>query len=359
MSGPRTGENPGGPGGGQMPNGQPYQGTSPQGQRPGNSPGAGDQMKRGNPQLPGGMPSPLPDAQNRGSPGGGINYNMPGGALDPNMNQPYKTFMDPNMGNVGMQNGMRPPSSHPGQGFPAQNMTQQQVVMARGMAQQQQAAQAAQQGGWQGPNGQMGQAPQGTPQQQNMGTPQQRAMPPPSAPQTGPAINGRTPSSPQQGAAPPTPQQGNKAITKGKKADPKDTKAKRATKKGSAPNLNAGATPSADTDAAGATPTPQTPITPNHTFKANGAVQPPANGQPAAQITNVPQTNEMYPNNFDVTNFNPYDPGPMGFNENHAPGTDVLTDFDFDSFLHQDVEVGEPFNFDTSGLDFGESIGAE
>lgn len=148
--------------------------------------------------------------------------------MDPNMNQQYAFAkmggMDPNMVGVGMQNGMRPPSSHPGQGFQGQNMTPQQVVLARGMQQQQ--AQAAQQAGWQGPNGQMGQPPQGAPQPQNMGTPQQRAMPPPSAPQAGPAVNGRTPSSPQQGAAPPTPQQGNKAIPKGKKADPKDTKAK-------------------------------------------------------------------------------------------------------------------------------------
>lgn len=223
MSGPRSGENPGAPGGAQMPNGQQFQGTSPQGGRSVNSPNPNEQMKRANPQMAGGMPSPLPDAQNRGSPGGGMNFNMPGGPMDPNMNQQYAFAkmgaMDPNM--VGMQNGMRPPSSHPGQGFPGQNMTPQQVVMARGMAQQQPG-----QPGWQGPNGQMGQPPQGTPQQQNMGTPQQRAMPPPSAPQAGGAVNGRTPSSPQQGAAPPTPQQGNKAIAKGKKADPKDTKAK-------------------------------------------------------------------------------------------------------------------------------------
>lgn len=224
MSVPRNGENPGAPGG-QMPNGQQFQGTSPQGPRSVNSPNPSDQMKRGNPQLPGGMPSPLPDGQSRGSPGGGMGY-MPG------MDQPYFNNgkingMDPNMVAVGMPNGMRPPpSSHPGPGFPP-NMTQQQAVMARNMAQQQQQqqAQAAQQGGWQGPNGQMGQPPQGTPQQQNMGTPQQRAMPPPSAPSAGPAANGRTPSSPQQGAAPPTPQQANKAITK-KKTEAKDSKAK-------------------------------------------------------------------------------------------------------------------------------------
>jgi hypothetical protein len=46
---------------------------------------------------------------------------------------------------------------------------------------------------------------------------------------------------------------------------------------------------------------------------------------------------------------------PFGAN----PEGDVLQDFDFDSFLHQDgdVQVGEPFNFG-DGLDF-DAIGAE
>lgn len=40
---------------------------------------------------------------------------------------------------------------------------------------------------------------------------------------------------------------------------------------------------------------------------------------------------------------------------------DVLQDFDFDSFLHNDGEVGDnPFNFDSSAfLDDGGQIGAE
>lgn len=146
--------------------------------------------------------------------------------MDPNMNPQFfqkMGGMDPNMIGAGMPNNMRPPSSHPGPNFP--NATPQQVALARAQAQQQQAAQqAAQQGGWQGPNGQMVQQPQGPPQA--MGTPQQRAMPPPSAPTAGAPANGRTqPSSPQQGAAPPTPQQGNKAITK-KKPEAKDNKTK-------------------------------------------------------------------------------------------------------------------------------------
>jgi hypothetical protein len=222
MTVPR-GDGPPGPGVGQMPNGQQFQGTSPQGPRSIASPNPADQMKRGNPQMAGGMPSPLPDGQSRGSPSGGMNFNMPGAQMDPNMNPQFfqkMGGMDPNMIGAGMPNNMRPPSSHPGPNFP--NATPQQVAMARAQAQQQQ---AAQQGGWQGPNGQMVQQPQGPPQQA-MGTPQQRAMPPPSAPTAGAPANGRTqPSSPQQGAAPPTPQQGNKAITK-KKPEAKDNKTK-------------------------------------------------------------------------------------------------------------------------------------
>jgi hypothetical protein len=223
---PRT-DGPGGQGGAPGavgPNGQPFQGTSPQGPRSVNSPNPGDQMKRGTPHMnPAGMASPLPEGQSRGSPSGGMNFNLPGGPMDPSMNPQYFKMngMDPNMVG-GMPNGMRPPSSHPG-GFPNQ-VTPQQMAMAR----QQQQAQAAAAQNWQnGPNGQMIPQPaQGAPQQQNMGTPQQRAMPPPSAPAASAAANGRTqPSSPQQNPAPPTPQQTNKAAPK-KKAESKDSKAK-------------------------------------------------------------------------------------------------------------------------------------
>lgn len=197
-------------------NGQPFQGTSPQGPRSVNSPNPGDQMKRGTPHMNpgGGMPSPIPEPQSRGSPGAGMNFNIAGGPMDPSgMGQQYF--------NGGMPNGMRPPSSHPAPGRFNNQMTQQQMAMA----QQQQA------GGVQnwpnGPNGQMmpQQGVQGAPQQ-NMGTPQQRAMPPPSAPTTGAAANGRTQtSSPQQNAAPQTPSQPNKPNPK-KKNESKDAKTK-------------------------------------------------------------------------------------------------------------------------------------
>lgn len=42
-----------------------------------------------------------------------------------------------------------------------------------------------------------------------------------------------------------------------------------------------------------------------------------------------------------------------------GPGQDVLQDFDFDSFLHQDGEDNNPFTFDTSGFLDGSEIGAE
>jgi hypothetical protein len=208
------------------PNGQTFQGTSPQG-RSVNSPNPGDQMKRGTPHMNNaGMPSPLPEGQSRGSPSGGMNFTMPGN-MDPSMGPQYfkmaNNAMDPNMAGA-MPNGMRPPSSHPG-GFNNGMTPQQQQQMQ--MARQQQMQQGAAVQNWtNGPNGQMMQPGAQNAPQQNMGTPQQRAMPPPSAPATGAAANGRTqPPSPQQNAAPPTPSQANKAIPK-KKTDPKDSKAK-------------------------------------------------------------------------------------------------------------------------------------
>jgi hypothetical protein len=202
------------------PNGQPFQGTSPQGTRSVNSPNPADQMKRGTPHMnPAGMPSsPLPEGQSsRGSPGG-MNFNMQGAQMDPNMTAPYLRMngMDPNMVG-GMPNNMRPPSSHPG--FTNQ-LTPQQMAMAR-----QQSANANWQGGQ---NGQMMPGANPGAPQQNMagpGTPQQRGMPPPAAPAAAAATNGRAPGSPQQGAAPPTPQQANKPNPK-KKNETKDTKAK-------------------------------------------------------------------------------------------------------------------------------------
>jgi hypothetical protein len=38
---------------------------------------------------------------------------------------------------------------------------------------------------------------------------------------------------------------------------------------------------------------------------------------------------------------------------------DVLQDFDFDSFLHQDNDVGDNFTFDAFPMDDGGQIGAD
>jgi hypothetical protein len=89
---PRT-DGPGGQGGvpGAVgPNGQPFQGTSLQGPRSVNSPSPGAQMKRGTPHMnPAGMASPLPEGQSRGSPSRGMNFNVPGGPMDPSMDPQY------------------------------------------------------------------------------------------------------------------------------------------------------------------------------------------------------------------------------------------------------------------------------
>jgi len=338
----------GGPGMG--PAGQPFQqGTSPQGARSVNSPNPSDQMKRGTPHMnPAGIPSPMPEGQSRGSPSN-MGF-IPGPPMDPNMNPQYfmKNNMDPNMVNA-MPNGMRPPSSHPAGGFNAQGMAPNQMTMAQ-QAQRQQSVNGA----WPGQNGMMPGQAQGPQQGMGQGTPQQRPMAPPAAPVV---ANGRTQtSSPQQNAAPPTPQQSNKAKPN-KKTETKDAKAKRATKKGT--TATTGATPSAESVQEPATPTPATPITPVHpkSFNngQNGAVQPVTNGQPQNAMNGIPQPDPLQ-NNFDMGG-GAFDLN--GFQFADSTSNDVLQDFDFDSFLHQDGDVNDQFNFgDTSFLDGGE-IGAE
>lgn len=108
------------------------------------------------------------------------------------------------------------------------------------------------------------------------------------------------------------------------------TLTQRATKKGSTANLNAGATPSADTETA-ATPTPATPITPVHpqSFGKNGAVQPLTNGQaPAAPNAGVVS---QQPDPLQAGGFNMNDTN-FDFNQNMdfanpGNGMDVLQDF--------------------------------
>jgi len=194
-----------------------------------------------------------------------------------------------------------------------------------------------------------------------MRTPQQQNMPPPAPPAAGANANGRTqPSSPQQqNQAPATPSQINKPNPK-KKAESKDTKAKRAPKKATSANINAGATPSADASQEAATPT-ATPSTPLHSkgfAGQNGAGQPVTNGQPSAATTNAgvapPQQSDamtFMDNNagFDIQTFEFADPANGNMN--------VLEAFDFDSFLHQDED--NAFSFDTGNFLDNNEIPAE
>ncbi|KAK1750935.1 transcriptional regulator of filamentous growth FLO8 [Echria macrotheca] len=368
----RGAEGPGGPGGpGAPPGGQGFQGTSPPGGRNGASPNPTDQMKRASQQIgnAANMGSPLPDgAQNRSSPNGGMNFM--GGNMDPN-----GAHFGMNMLPGGQMNGgMRPPSSHPQQPFNGQMNPQQQQQMIAAAQRQAAAAQQGAQGGpgmqWaQGPNGQMaGQGPQAPVQ----GTPQQRAMPPPSAPAGGPAnaANSRNAtSSPQVStAAPPTPQQGNKAAPK-KKGDTK-TKAKAAaTKKGGA-GVNA-PTPAADGDAPQETPTPATPITPVNaaSFAKNqnvNAAQGVATGQPAAAppppvaaVPAAPLPDQNRANNgFMEPSTMLQDFSTMDF-ANPMTSDNVLTEFDFDAFLNDGSGHDDGgFDFNTGFMEGGE-IGAE
>ncbi|KAI3541190.1 SOM1 protein [Colletotrichum paranaense] len=393
---PRDGPaGPGGPGAPPGPNGQPFPETSPQGARTGASPNPTEQMKRGTPQMNNaGIPSPLPEgAQSRGSPNP---MNFMGNQMDPNMAPHFfkgmGNQMDGNMaGNPQMNGGMRPPSSHPGQQFNGQ-MNPQQMMVARQQQQQAQQAQQAQQqqqqqqqppqqqgqpqqagqGGqpvqWQqgGPNGQM--VPQG-PQGSVQGTPQQRSMPPPSAP-AGANSNRTSTSSPQQAAAaPPTPSQSNKAAPK--KKDTKNTKAKAAAgKKSGNNNLNSGTTPAADgADAEAATPaTPITPVTTANFTKngQNAAVPAVPNGQaaapaPAPQPQVAPQAqHDANQNGGFMDNTNPMvDFGAMAFAD-PLVSDNVLNDFDFDSFLHEDGD-NQAFDFNTGsfGMEGANEIGAD
>ncbi|KAI0973894.1 hypothetical protein F4678DRAFT_486497 [Xylaria arbuscula] len=357
---PRDGTGPNGPGGPPGPNGQPFQDTSPQGVRPGASPNPSEQMKRGTPQMnAAGIPSPLPEgAQSRGSPNA-MNFMQNG--MDPNMQQNFFKGMNGMDGNMvaQMNGGMRPPSSHPGQPFNGQ-MNPQMMARQQGGPQQMQ---------WPGPNGNMApqgpQGPQGPQAQQVQGTPSQRAMPPPSAPAPPANGNGRTnTSSPQTTtAAPPTPQQSTKAAPK--KKDTKGAKNKAAAQK-KAPA--AGATPAPEANQDQEPPTPATPITPSNpatNFKAGqnaGAVPPTANvpasaPQPAPAPVPAPQVESM---NFTgmETNNNMFTNIPE-FSE--LGSADVLQDFDFDSFLHDNDADPTAFDFNPAsfGMEAGGEIGAE
>ncbi|KAK2600182.1 hypothetical protein QQS21_005056 [Conoideocrella luteorostrata] len=362
-------------GGGQPgPNGQ-FTDASPQAMRSGASPNPSEQMKRGTPQMnSSGIPSPVPEGgQSRDSPNPAMNFM--GNQVDPNM-APH--FFKDGMGAQVQMNGMRPPSSHPGQPFNGQ-MNAQQHMMARQMQQQpqgqpgQQPAQGAP-GQWQqGPNGQ---TPQGMQQNQPVqGTPQPRSMPPPSAPAAAANnTNSRTTASPQQAAAaPPTPSQSTKPAPKKKETKAQKEKRAAAAKKASQQNANnAGATPAGD-NAGESEATPATPITPvNPAFNKNAqnggaggnAQATTANAAPSTTAAApVPQAAPVPPQSHGDPNQNGLMDNNFGMMEfsgielaNPLQSGDVLNDFDFDSFLHDGDGTNEPFDFNGTftGMEGGE-----
>ncbi|KAF4970009.1 hypothetical protein FZEAL_10128 [Fusarium zealandicum] len=371
---PRDGQ-PGGPPG---PNGQ-FADTSPQAMRTGASPNPSEQMKRGTPQMNNsGIPSPVPEgAQSRGSPNPGMNFM--GNHANPNMAPHFFKGMEGDMsGQPPMNGNMRPPSSHPGQPFNGQ-MTPQMMAAARQQQQQQQQ------------QGQPGQGPQGTPQQwqpgpngqmvpqqmqqaspQIQGTPQQRSMPPPQPPGAANA-NSRTTASPQQAAAaPPTPNQPNKAAPKKKESKAAKDKRAAAQKKSNQNLNNTGATPSGDNNDQ-ETPTPATPVNANAAnFNKNGqAGNGGQNGQPTTGPAPAPAASAAPPpapapqghdpqqmamdNNFN--NIFGDASGGLALADPNVTG-DVLNDFDFDSFLHDNDGENAVFNF-TDAFSMGDEIGAE
>ncbi|KAF5000486.1 hypothetical protein FDECE_11208 [Fusarium decemcellulare] len=376
---PREGGAPGQPGGPPGPNGQ-FPDTSPQAMRTGASPNPAEQMKRGTPQMNNsGIPSPVPEGgQSRGSPNPAMNFM--GNHVDPGMAPHFFKNMEGNMGGQPPMNGnMRPPSSHPGQPFNGQQMTPQMMAAAR----QQQAQQQGQQGQpgqpqgqqWQqGPNGQMvPQQMQQSPQIQ--GTPQQRAMPPPQAPPAGANNANRTTASPQQAAAaPPTPSQTNKAAPKKKETKAAKDKRAAAQKKSNQNLNNAGATPSGDNNDQQETAAPATPI--NNANAANFNKNGPAgnagqNGQataapaPAPAATTAPPAPPAAPQQHDPnqgmgmdSNFGMFDVGGGMELANPLNSNDVLNDFDFDSFLHDNDGDNGTFNF-TEAFPMGDEIGAD
>jgi len=297
---------------------QPHQGVvgqgfpaamSPQGNRPGPSPGPQDQMKRGTPKL-GQMPgSPLPE--------GGMQAQR--GSPAPNMQQ-----FDPNLAPPGMPPQfyqqmphqspmMRPPSSHPGANFNGQQMTPQQMEAVRNGQMQN--------GAWRGGPQQPGMMP-GQPMGGPMGNnPQQRQqMPPPPAPANDQPRPEPSPS--QSNQAPPTPSSGNKAAPK--KKGTKDNVKKPANKKGA----NAGATPAASGGEEPPTPTTSTPVAPitPHSKQSFGQ----QNGQPQQVQQQPVQQPDMPPfgTGLDAGNDPSFDLGNLDFGAETA-----LENFDFDSFL--------------------------
>ncbi|KAJ0420431.1 hypothetical protein BJY00DRAFT_323899 [Aspergillus carlsbadensis] len=325
----------------QQPGQQMPPGTSPQGSRTGASPNPNDQMKRGTPKiaqsgLPGSPSAPDAMMQGRGSP---MNFT---GQMPPEMAPQF--FMKGMQDNMQGPNGMRPPSSNPA--FTGPQMGQPIPAGA---------ANRMPNGAWQQPQ-QGGQPlmPQQSPviQPPTTGTPQSaNSMPPPQAPPTA-ANNRQPPPSPQTGAAaPPTPQQSTKPPPK--KKEPKD-RAKRPTKKNqaaaAAAAANTAATPSSEAEHP-PTPTPSTPITPQHQQSfgkqgggaTTGAPQQPTSAPMQQTLVQPPpdQTQQSF-NDLSIP-----DPSAFSLDFSALENPDILENFDFDTFLNTDTDTAG-FGFDPS-----------
>ncbi|KAL4972725.1 hypothetical protein BDW66DRAFT_116473 [Aspergillus desertorum] len=328
---------------GQQQQGQMPPGTSPQGSRTGASPIPNDQMKRNTPKMnQSGLPN-SPNAsdammQGRGSPAS-INFT---GQLPPEMAGQFyiKTMQD------GMQsaNGMRPPSSNPAFSGPHLG----QPVPAG-------AANRMPNGGWQPQPGGQPVVPQQSPilQPPTTGTPQSvNSMPPPQPPAAN--ASRQPPPSPQTGnAAPPTPQPATK--TAPKKKETKD-RAKRPTKKTAAAAAaaaanNTTATPSSEAEQP-PTPTPATPITPQHhqSFNKSGAnatagAPPQPTSAPAQQTLVQPPPPDQTQQSFNDLAMP--DPSAFSLDFSALENPDILENFDFDTFLNTDTDTAG-FGFDPS-----------
>ncbi|RMZ88164.1 hypothetical protein DV736_g4607, partial [Chaetothyriales sp. CBS 134916] len=288
-------------------------GMSPSGSRSGTSPNPTEQLKRahmgGLPASPAGGEnmqgrSPASVFMNGMLPGGDFNQAMFMGGEKPGMGGPTGP-------------GMRPPTS--------MNMGQPPSRMAQPMMR------SASQGG-----------------QQPMGTPGQRNdMPPPQAPAGGSAQRNQPPSPAPSSNAPPTPSQSNKAAPKSKKA--KEAAAASGDSKKKSAKKSAQSNAGGDNEPP-ATPTPSTPITPQHPNSFNGpdkgqpgmlnnAQAPVSQMQPQHPIAQQPDMGASFEFGADSQNFN------LDFST--LDNSDVLENFDFDSFLHTSTEEG--FNF-TDGM---------
>ncbi|KAL2824758.1 hypothetical protein BDW59DRAFT_82141 [Aspergillus cavernicola] len=328
---------------GQQPGQQMPPGTSPQGSRTGASPNPNDQMKRGTPKitqsgLPGSPSAPDAMMQGRGSPAS-MTFT---GQMPPEMAPQF--FMKGMQDGMQVPNGMRPPSSNPAYSGPQMG----QPISAG-------AANRMPNGGWQPQQGGQPMLPQQSPviQQNATGTPQgANSMPPPQAP---PTVNAgrQPPPSPQTGAAPPpTPQPGTKPAPK--KKEPKD-RAKRPNKKtaaaAAAAAANTAATPSSEVEHP-PTPTPSTPITPQHHQSFNkpganattGAPQQPTSA-PAQQTLVQPPPPDQTQQSFNDLNIP--DPSAFSLDFSALENPDILENFDFDTFLNTDTDTAG-FGFDPS-----------